>query len=250
MAGLLEGRKALVTGAAQGIGAACAERFRAEGASVLVADVLDEMGQATALRMGAAYVHLDVREPQGWRDAVTAAETELGGLDILVNSAGVSWAADIEHASDDHWRTIIATNLDSVFFGSREALRLLKQSKAGAIVNVSSALGLRPRPDLPAYSSTKSGLRGLSKSIALYCAREGYAVRCNTVFPGSIDTAMAGANRKNGTREEQLARNAERHPMGRIGQAREVAAAITFLASDEASFITGAELTVDGGLTI
>jgi NAD(P)-dependent dehydrogenase (short-subunit alcohol dehydrogenase family) len=250
--GLLAGRRALITGGAQGIGAACAERFVAEGASVLLADLQAEKGEAIAASLGAtaAFVRLDVTDVQGWREAVSAAERRLGGLDILVNSAGVSVAADVEHADDEHWRRILATNLDSVFFGCREAMRLLKASRAGAIVNVASALGLRPRPDFPAYSTTKSGLRGLSKSVALHCAREGYAVRCNTVFPGSIDTPMAGANRKAGTREDQLAANAARHPMGRIGLPREVAAGIAFLASDEASFITGAELTIDGGLTI
>lgn len=252
MGQLLEGRRALISGAAQGIGLACAKRFVAEGARVLIGDLQVERAAAAADGLGpaAASVELDVRDPLAWRTAVQLAESRWGGLDILVNNAGVNVAADPEAASDEHWRLLMSSNLDSVFYGCREALRLLRSSPSGAIVNVASALGLRPAADFPAYSSTKAAVRGLSKSVALHCAREGYAVRCNTVFPGSIDTPMAGTPRGGVTREEQRARNAARHPLGRIGRPEEVAAAIAFLASDEASFITGAEVAVDGGLTI
>jgi 3(or 17)beta-hydroxysteroid dehydrogenase len=249
------GRVCLITGGARGIGAACARLFVARGArGVVIADVLEAEGRETAAALGEAglFVPLDVADEASWIAALEAVEGHFGALDVLVNNAAISEAGDIEGLGLTAWRRTQSINLDGVYLGTHHALRLLKASSAGAIVNVASALAVRASAAYPAYGAAKAAVALLSRSTALHCAKQGYGVRVNTIYPGSILTAMV--ERTLGDTEESrakgLARRAAAHPVGRIGAPEEVAEAIVFLASDAASFITGADLAVDGGLSI
>jgi NAD(P)-dependent dehydrogenase (short-subunit alcohol dehydrogenase family) len=252
------GRVALVTGDTSEIGIACARRFLCEGARVILAGRGGVAGRGAAERLGAGCSHrdLDVRVEADWEALLTAIAAEHGRLDILVNNAGISGtgeedpgALDPETATLDGWRNIHATNLDGAFLGCKHAMRLLRESPGGAIVNVGSGSANAGRPTRAAYASSKAALASLSRSVAIHCAARGYPVRCNTVMPSRILTAIwdpvLGAGPE---RERRLASLAERVPLRRFGTPEEVAAAVLFLASDEASFITGSELTVDGGL--
>ena len=245
-----DGLVALVTGGGGGIGRATAARLLAEGAArVILTDIDAAAAAAAAEALGPqaeARIH-DVSEPESWASALEG----LSCLDILVNNAAISVGRTIEDADFAHWRETQAVNADSVFLGCHMALPLLKQSAAGAIVNVASILGLKAAAAYPAYGAAKAAVRLLTKSVAVHCAQSGYAVRANAVFPGSVMTAMVERTLPpdDDGRARALARRASAHPMGRIARPEEVAAAICFLASRDASFITGADLCVDGGLT-
>ncbi len=250
--GCLEGRVALISGGASGIGAETGRQMVHEGARVVLADLQAERGGEVAEELGAAahFAALDVTSEDDWRRVVPEAESRFGGLDIVVNAAGISVPAPIDEASLDHWRQTLAVNADGVFLGCKYAVEALRRAGGGAIVNVSSTLGLKGGSIFPAYSASKGAVRMLTKSVALRCAEAGWNIRCNSVHPGAIDTPMmdlyvAGAP----TREEGLAGFGALHPLGRVGRPVEVANAIVFLASDAASFITGVELPVDGGFT-
>jgi 3(or 17)beta-hydroxysteroid dehydrogenase len=244
------GRVALVTGAAGGIGAATARQLLAEGAErVIVTDIDAARGEATATALGAraVFVHHDVASEDSWKQVLAP----LPRLDILINNAAISIGKDIEAADFDHWRQTQSVNADSVFLGCHLALPLLKQSAPGAIVNVCSILGLKAAGAYPAYGAAKAAVRMLTKSVAVHCARAGYPIRVNAVFPGSVMTAMVENSLPSDphAREAALKPRLHAHPMGRIALPEEIASAICFLASEEASFITGADLAVDGGLT-
>ena len=250
----LAGKIALISGGASGIGAATAEQFIAQGARVVLGDLQIEKADAVAKRLGAGAVatRLDVRDPKAWDAAVALAQDRFGALTTVINSAGVSIPASIEDASLDHFRETIAINLDGTFLGCKAGVAALKGGKGGAIVNVSSTLGVRGGAIFTAYCASKGGVRMLSKAVAMHCADKGYDIRVNTIFPGAIHTEMvegyvtagvaAGA-----TREQVIEGFASAHPMKRLGRPREAADAIVFLASDEAGFTTGGEIAVDGG---
>jgi 3alpha(or 20beta)-hydroxysteroid dehydrogenase len=249
--GLLEGDVALVTGAAGGIGLATARRFLAEGARVAVADIDSARlaGAVETLRGDVLGVPLDVTSRASWKAAVEAVLARFGTLTILVNGAGISEPADIETLGDDAWERHIGINLHGVFYGMQAAAPALKASgRPSAIVNIASMLSMRPGAIFAAYCASKSGMVALSQSAALHFARAGIPIRVNTVHPGAIRTPMyeryiAMAD----DREAAEASFAATHPMGRVGEADEVAEAILFLASRQASFTTGAQLPVDGG---
>jgi len=230
---------ALVTGAARGIGAATAARLHGEGARVVLADVLDDEGKETAERIGsgALYVHLDVTSPQDWESAVAAAVDTFGGLNVLVNNAGIVNFASIEEYTLEQWNSVISVNLTGTFNGIKAAIPALKASKGGSIINVSSIAGLRGYEQIPGYTASKFGVRGLTKSAALDLGRHG--IRVNSVHPGVISTPMTAG----------MTMDMSHVAISRMGHPGEVADLILYLASDEASFVTGAEFVIDGGDT-
>jgi NAD(P)-dependent dehydrogenase (short-subunit alcohol dehydrogenase family) len=250
----LAGKTALVTGAADGLGKAVALRFLAEGARVILTDIQAEKVCSLAAEMGSGVIGLkhDVSSESDWRHVLDSVVKRWGGFDTLVNNAGISVKGDIEHTTFAAWRETCAVDLDGVFLGCHLALPILRKNSAASIVNVSSALAVKAHLEMPAYSAAKAGVEQMTRSMALYCARSGYAIRCNLVQPGSIMTPMQERvlAARGGTRDGQYQKTIDAHPMGRIATPDEVANAILFLASEEASFVTGACLAVDGGLTL
>ena len=240
--GRIDGKTALITGGASGIGLATAKRFVAEGALVTIADRDSQGGKTAADAIGerCRFLSLDVTDESRWDAVIAECAKVQGPLDILVNCAGIFRKASIEHTTLAEWRETIAVNLEGSFLGCRAAVRSMK-ARGGAIVNLSSVAGLVGDADYPAYDVSKGGVRLLSKSVAVYCTREKYNIRCNTVLPGSIDTPMGGHMTPTGGDASE--------PKARYGQADEVAALILFLVSDDASYINGAEVTIDDGDT-
>ena len=244
----LEGKVALITGAAGGIGSASAALFEAEGAKLALTD-LDAADLAPFAELGALTLSQDVTDEARWREVVDAVIARFGRLDVLVNNAGVAIVGNIESATLEDWRKTQAINSESVFLGCREAVRAMK-GQGGSIVNISSVAGIIGDAQSVAYCASKGAVRLTTKSVALYCARKGYRIRCNSVHPSFTQTHMVEgfiATAKNPERvREGLSAAA---PMGRMGKAEEVAKAILYLASDDSAFTTGAEIVVDGGLT-
>ena len=257
----LDGKVAFVSGAARGIGAATAKLMSEAGAKVAIGDVLDERGRETAAAIGGIYAHLDVSREEDWTAAIAAAVGQFGGLDILVNNAGVFLGKGIEEASLEEWHRLAAVNLTGVFLGTKHALPALReraqQSPHGsAIVNLASVAGLVGSQLDPLYSMTKGGVTLFTKSAALEFARKGYRIRVNSIHPGLIETDMGAQTfvsraRNIGTNDVDAARDAalDRHPIGRLGRPEDIANGIVFLASDDAAFMTGSALVVDGGST-
>jgi 3alpha(or 20beta)-hydroxysteroid dehydrogenase len=244
MTGRLQGKVAVITGAARGQGEAEARRFVAEGASVLLTDVLDAEGEAVASSLGdaAAYRHLDVTSEDEWITAIADAEERFGPVTVLVNNAGILDFAQIHKQDVARFRTVLEVNLVGPLIGMKTVAPSMKRAGGGSIINVSSNAGIVGLPSAGAYVSSKWGLRGLSKTAALDLGAIG--VRVNSVHPGGIDTPMIdfGGDSNDAPWAKSL-------PMGRMGRAEEVANVVTFLASDEASYVTGAEWSVDGGAT-
>ena len=248
-AGRLAGKVALITGAASGIGRATAALFHAEGAKVAATD-RNEAGLEETKAFSDLVLPLDVTDEARWRQVVDSVVAAFGKLDILVNSAGIGTKGNIETETLADWRKVHAVNVEGTFLGCREAVRVMKETGGGSIVNLSSVAGIIGDAQTIAYCASKGAVRLLTKSAALHCGRSGYKIRVNSVHPSFADTAMVQeliASSKNPERmREGLARAA---PLGRLGRAEEIAAAILYLASDELSFTTGAEIVVDGGLT-
>ena len=249
----LDGKIAVISGGASGIGAATARRFVEDGAQVVLGDI-DEAGLSSVageLGEAADAVPLDVRKPEDWEKIFSHA-AQRGAVTTLVNSAGISVPGTIEDVELEQFRTIIDINLEGVFLGCKYAVAAMKSGTGGSIVNVASILGVKSSPLFPAYSASKGAVRMLGRSVALHCAEQGYDIRVNTVLPGAIHTAMfehfiAAGVAAGQPREDVIAAYASVHPMNRMGQADEVANSIAFLASDDASFTTGADLPVEGG---
>lgn len=249
--GRVGGKVALITGAASGIGLATAALLADEGATVVLTD-LDEprTRAAAALAQRARFHKLDVTRENEWIAVTDAVVSEFGRLDILVNSAGVSLLKDIETTTLDEWRRLMAVNLDGTFLGCKHAVRVMKERGGGSIVNISSVAGLVGAANLAAYSASKGGVRLLTKSVALHCARKGYNIRCNSVHPSFAETPMLQSMIAAARDPQKLeAGYAKAAPLGRLAKPIEIARTILFLASDESTFTTGAELVVDGGLT-
>jgi NAD(P)-dependent dehydrogenase (short-subunit alcohol dehydrogenase family) len=250
--GRLDGKVALITGSASGIGLATARLFADEGATIVLSDRNQSAGEAalTALDKRGKFLLLDVTREHHWIAATEAVVAEFGRLDVLVNSAGVVLLRDIEATTLDEWRALMAVNLDGTFLGCKHAVRVMKGRGGGSIVNMSSAAGLIGSGNLAAYSASKGGVRLLTKSVALHCARKGYNIRCNSVHPSFVETPMLQGMIARAREPAKMAANyISAAPLGRLAQPIEVARTILFLASDESSFTTGAELAVDGGLT-
>jgi len=262
----LDGKVALITGGARGIGGETARLMVEAGAKVGVADVLNERGRATARALESAggealYLPLDVTSEAAWSAAIAAILARFGKLDILVNNAGLFLGKDIETASLEEWQRLCAVNLTGVFLGTKSALPALRDAAresphGSAIVNLSSVAGLVGSTQDPLYSLTKGGVTLFTKSAALEFARKGYRIRVNSMHPGTIDTDMGDQvlvtrARNLGTNDVAAARAQviERLPIGRMGTVTDIAKGIVFLASDDAAFMTGAGLVIDGGIT-
>ena len=247
----LEGKRCLITGAARGIGEAIARAYHREGARVIVTDINEEGGRRVAKDIAGTFHVLDVASESDW-DAIAA---ECGAIDVLVNNAGVTGFEeapaphDPEHASLDQWRAVHAVNLDGVFMGCRYAIRAMRARGEGSIINISSRSGLVGIPGAAAYASSKAAIRNHTKTVALYCAQENLNIRCNSIHPAAILTPMWEPMLGTGAaREETMNALVADTPMQRFGKPEEVAAIAVMLATDEAAYMTGTELTIDGGL--
>jgi len=259
----LAGKVALISGGARGIGAETARQMANAGAAVVIGDVLVEAARETAAAIEAAggkalAVRLDVTGEADWNAAITTATGRFGKLDILVNNAGIFIGRDIEEATLDDWHKLVAVNMTGVFLGTKlaaPALRAAGETSAhgSAIVNLASVAGLVGSVGDPLYSMTKGGVTTFTKSAALSFAKKGYRIRVNSVHPGVIETDMGNVaiakRMRVGGSNDQADFAKQLHPIGRMGRADDVAATIVFLASDEARFMTGSGLVVDGGLT-
>ncbi len=239
-----DGRVALITGGASGIGKATAQRIATEGGTVMIADLQDDAGAAVVADIEkaggtAGFVHLDVTNEREWAEAVDATVSKYGRLDVLVNNAGIGDTEPLEATTHETWDKVVAVTQTSVFLGMKAAADALKKSGNGAVVNVSSMYGIVGSGVSPAYHAAKGAVRLLTKTTALGWAKEG--VRVNSVHPGFIDTPILGE-----TDRDMLIAGT---PMGRLGKPEEMAAMIAFAASDDASFATGSEFVADGGYT-
>jgi 3(or 17)beta-hydroxysteroid dehydrogenase len=253
MPGRVEGKVALVTGGASGLGAASARMLVREGARVAITDLNEAGGQALAKELGEAarFWRLDVTREEDWVSVVDAVLAHFGRLDVVVNNAGMGIAKDVEQLSLQEWKLVHAVNGDGVFLGCKHGIRAMRQCGArGSIINMSSVAGLVGVAGFPAYSSAKGGVRLLTKSVALHCAQKGYGIRCNSIHPVFVDTPMVTQLASlSGDEAKAKERMAKSIPLGRLGQPDEVAYAVVYLASDESSLMTGSELVLDGGTT-
>ena len=257
--GRIEGRIALITGGASGIGRACAERLAEEGAVAVVTDIQDALGAEVVAGIEAAggraeYHTHDVTDEDAWVRVIDAVVAAHGGLDILVNNAGIGVGGSIADMTLADWQRQQAINLDGVFLGVKHGIRAMRESGGGSIVNMSSVAGLKGSANLAAYNATKGGVRLFTKGVALECAQSGWNIRVNSVHPGIIDTPIWTkvnpdflAEGENAVDVDAMAAMAV--PMGRSGVPRNIADGVLFLASDDASYVTGTELVIDGGLS-
>jgi NAD(P)-dependent dehydrogenase (short-subunit alcohol dehydrogenase family) len=251
----LNGKVCLITGAARGIGAAIARAFAAEGAQVIVTDINGAGTTALAGDIGAAPMRLDVRSEADWDAVMTATLARFGRLDVLVNNAGITGfeagavAHDPEHADLADWRAVHETNLDGVFLGCRAAIRAMRRTGSGSIINIASRSGVVGIPAAAAYASSKAAIRNHTKTVALYCAEQGLGVRCNAICPAAILTPMWEPMLGDGpNREANMAAFVADTPLRRFGRPEEVAAIAVMLASDECPYLTGTDIHVDGGI--
>jgi len=259
MGGRVAGKVALITGGASGIGRGCAARLAGEGATVIISDIQDELGNETAEAITAAggtctYLHHDVTSEDAWVEVIRSIEQHHGGLHVLVNNAGIGIAGSIVEMTLADWQRQQAINLDGVFLGIKHAIPLMRAVGGGSIINMSSVAGLKGNARLAAYNATKGGVRLLTKGVALECAQERWNIRVNSVHPGVIDTPIwtkvAPSALEPGANAMDVAEMAAAGvPTGVAGQPVDIANAVLFLASDDASYITGTELVVDGGLS-
>jgi NAD(P)-dependent dehydrogenase (short-subunit alcohol dehydrogenase family) len=257
--GQVQGKVALITGAAAGIGAACAEALAAEGARVVLTDVDDARGEALAAKLRAAghqalYLHQDVVDEARWSEVTAAIEAQFGRLDVLVSNAGIAIMKPLLDMTLSEWRRQNAVNIDGVFLSVKYAIPAMRRAGGGSIIMMSSIAGIRGSAGLAGYSASKGAVRLFSKSVALECAGARDGIRCNSVHPGVIETDI-WQKMPQGTQDgrnapidpRQLAANIV--PLGEAGTAADIAAGVVFLASDASRHMTGSELVIDGGST-
>lgn len=258
MAGRVAGKMALVTGGAQGLGRAHCIRLAQEGARVLATDINASGAEETAaiinaeLGEGTAFgMAHDVTKPEQWDAAVEAAREKLGGLNVLVNNAGIGVAGNIETCDFGDWQRCFDINVNSIFHGCQKALPLMREHAPGSIINISSIAGLIASDTMPAYNASKAAVWMLSKSIALHCAKKGMQIRCNSVHPTFVDTPILdGTARAHALDKDVLMEKLARQiPLKFVGEPNDIANAVVYLASDESRFMTGAELKLDGGIS-
>ena len=245
----LENKVALISGGARGMGAVEAKLFAEEGAKVIIGDILEEEGRKVEAEIneaggGCVFVSLDVRSEEAWQNAVNEAVSRYGKLDILVNNAGIYRAHNVEETTSDEWDQVMDINAKGVFLGTKHAIPAMRDAGGGSIVNISSVAGLVGSRATSAYNASKGAVRLLTKSTAIQYASDG--IRANSVHPGTIETPMTeGFLADPSMRQDRM----DRTPIGRLGKPEDVAYGALFLASDEASFMTGSELVIDGGRT-
>lgn len=251
------GKTILITGAANGLGRETAKLLAAEGGTVWLTDIDDAGGNAVLAEITEAggqahYLHHDVSSPEAWDAVFATLKARETRLDILVNNAGGGTYNDIETVTFAEWRRIMSINLDSTFLGTQLAIKWMRETGGGSIVNVSSVAAFSGAPNLAAYCAAKAGIHMLSKSAAVYSGQKGYQIRVNSVHPGLVDTKAGKemAMLATGAPEEQAVQAfTALHPIGRIGKPIDIANGILYLASDESSFVTGTHLIIDGGFT-
>jgi 3(or 17)beta-hydroxysteroid dehydrogenase len=258
MSGRVQGKIALVTGAAAGLGGAIAKRLAEEGARVIITDLKDEQGLALAKEIGATYRHQDVTDEDGWKKLVASIVADMGGLDIVVNNAGLAAShgnMDPENTRLDDFRKIYTVNVEGVFLGCKHTIPVMAKN-GGSIINMSSIGALVPTPFITAYGASKAAVAHLTRSVALHCAERGYAIRCNSVHPGQIRTPMHVEMTAHMAREANAPLDAlldaflAKIPMRQFQEAIDIANAVLYLASDEARYVTGTQIVVDGGMSL
>jgi 3(or 17)beta-hydroxysteroid dehydrogenase len=255
----LNGKVALITGGASGLGANAAELMVKEGARVVVADIAADRGKAVADRLGSSghFVKLDVTSEDNWKAVIQETVDKFGALHVLLNSAGIGLSKTVEDITLEEWRKVHAIDLDGVFLGCKHGVAEIKKHTGGqagarlggSVINISSISGIIAGANMAAYNSAKAGVRLLSKSVALHCAKSGYNIRCNSVHPTFIDTPILDKYRDRFGQEVMQQKLGRQVPIGRLGRPEEVGWALVFLASDESSFMTGSEVVIDGGIS-
>ena len=251
----VKGKVALVTGAASGLGLASAIKLLDEGAKVFLSDInengLEQLNQVLDKYNSDDYAlgHHDVSSEASWNEVLEQVNSKFGKLNILLNSAGIALGGDVVSTGLDVWKKVHDVNLDSVFLGCKLAIPMMAEHEAGSIISISSISGIVAGWNTAAYNSSKAGVRHLSKSIALYCAKKGYNIRSNTIHPAFIDTPILDPHKQAFGEKEAIAKLSRQIPMNKIGDTDDVAYAVLYLASDESKFITGSEIVLDGGLS-
>ena len=253
--GRVQDKVAIITGAASGLGFAAARKLLEEGAKVILSDVNREILDSMPERLSdfsksqfQAIFH-DVTQEESWIELINKTESDLGKINILVNSAGISLGADVVSTDFDIWKKVHQVNLDSVFLGCKYAVPVMGKYGHGSIINISSISGIVAGWNTAAYNSSKAGVRLLSKSVALFCAKKGFEVRCNSVHPAFVNTPILDPIKQAFGADEAVAKLARQIPMNKIGDTDDVSYAILYLASDESKFMTGTEIVLDGGLS-
>jgi len=256
MAGRVAGKKVFITGGAQGLGEAMARKLAAEGAKVSIADLNHEGARRIAAAINAEHGQgtafafpLDVTKEDQWIFALEEADAAMGGISVLINNAGISKGGDIEHLSFEDWKQVMSVNVDSVFLGTKHALKYMRQNQPGSIINISSIAGLIAAHNSPSYNASKAAVWLLSKGIALHCAKQGLDIRSNSIHPTYIDTPILDPLRQMFGKDEAEAKLGRQVPLGHIGEPEDIANAAVYLASEESKFMTGAELKLDGGIS-
>lgn len=254
--GRVVGKKALVTGAAQGLGSASAHMLARHGALVLLTDVNQEGAQQQAESINAELgkevawaIRHDVTSAADWAVVLEQAQHRMGGLSVLVNNAGLVRTGSVEDCDLDQWRHVMSVNTESVFLGCKLALPLLRESQPASIINLSSVAGLMASPNLAAYNASKAAVWLLTKSVALLTAKSGWDIRCNSIHPTFIRTPMLDDLRGGRDEAAMLERLARQVPVGRLGEPDDVSYAVLYLASDESRFVTASEIKIDGGIS-
>ena len=253
--GRVQNKVAIITGAASGLGFAAAYKLLEEGAKVVLTDVnsevLDSMPERLSLFSTTQFTTFshDVTQEESWVELINKTERDQGKINILVNSAGISLGADIVSTDFDIWKKVHQVNLDSVFLGCKYAVPVMGKYGHGSIINISSISGIVAGWNTAAYNSSKAGVRHLSKSVALFCAKKGYDVRCNSIHPAFVNTPILDPIKQAFGEAEAVAKLSRQIPMNKIGDTDDVSYAILYLASEESKFMTGSEIVLDGGLS-
>jgi NAD(P)-dependent dehydrogenase (short-subunit alcohol dehydrogenase family) len=254
--GRVDGKKALVTGGAQGLGEAIGKMLAREGAKVTLTDINANGAENVANEINAVHgpgtafaFAQDVTDEARWREVAQAAHDAMGGLNVLVNNAGIGSLGSVEDETYEIFRKVQAVDVDSIFLGCKYCIPLMRPYGLGSIINISSIAGIIASGNYVSYNTAKAAVRHLSKSVALHCAKTGGQIRCNSVHPVFINTPILDRTKEMFGEKEALAKLGRQIPLGRVGEPDDIAYAVLYLASDESKLVTGAELKVDGGIS-